>query len=64
MLSQFVFGSFKDFFRKYDFYSKFETPMVMSEQDNLRLYMCFVAKDSQELKKELKNLGVQERNYV
>lgn len=64
MLSEFVFNGFSKFFKKYDFCSKFETPMVLSEKDNLRLYMCFVSDDSQAIREELKNLGIEERNYV
>jgi hypothetical protein len=51
MLNEFVFNTFKDFFNKYDFWSKFNTPMIMSEQDKLRLYMCFVANDTEDLRK-------------
>lgn len=64
MLSQFVLGNFSKLFKKHNFCAKYSSPMIVGQDQRLRLYMCFVANPTQELQMQLKNLGIKEVNYV
>ena len=64
MLVEFIMGNFKEFFKKYEFCTKFNTPMIIGEEQRLRLYMCFVGQNKKQIEEQLKKLGIQERNYI
>lgn len=61
---QFIYQNFSKFFTKNSFRSKYSTPVIIGQGQKLNLYMCYVAKDSEELRKEVEKLGIQERKYV
>jgi len=46
----------KDMLKKFGCYSKFQSPMLTGEENQLKMYMCFVGQDTEELKNALNNM--------
>ena len=61
---EFIMFKFETFFKKHNFVPKFNSPIVISEGEKLKLVMCYVGKPTDKLKKDIKNLNIEENNYV
>jgi len=64
MFKEFVEKQYGKVMKKYNFYSKFSTPMVVCVDDCLKLALCYVAKDSDEAERALQDLKIEKENEV
>ena len=63
-MMEFILDKFKDFFKKNEMLPKFESPIIVSDNEKLKIIMCYVGKPTDELKNNVKKLNIEEKVYV
>lgn len=64
LFKDFVKKQYGGIFKKYEFYSKFSTPMLLIVDDKLKLALCYATKDSDEVAEALQNINIPEEKGV